>query len=222
MIESAVVHSLVVAGGGLLLGLIIALPCAYVGAFMTFRGKLIVETIFLLPLVLPPTIIGYGLLQLFGRNGILGELLELFELQLVFTLSGAVLAVMVVSFPLLYQGLKAAFLSVPSKLIEAAETLSANRLECLFYIIIPNSWHSILATILLSFCRGLGEFGATLMMAGYIEGKTDTMASAIYFAVLQGNEQKALTLGLINLAIGVVFLFIIQFLRKGGRHDLIN
>lgn len=215
---SPIFHSLYVAIFATGIGFLIALPFAYWDIYYPYKGRRIVEILFLLPLVLPPTIVGFYLLQLFGKYGVLGQLLERVNYSLIFTLQGATLATIVVILPLIFQGLKGAFASIPQNLIEVAQTLSANKRETLFRVILPNCWPSVIASILLAFCRGLGEFGASLMVAGYIEGKTDTIATAIYFAVQQGDTQQAFLLSAVNVAIGVVLLLIIQLLnhRKGA------
>ena len=215
---SPIFHSLYVAILATGIGFLIALPFAYWDVYYPYKGRRLVEILFLLPLVLPPTIVGFYLLQLFGKYGVLGQLLERVNYSLIFTLQGATLATIVVILPLIFQGLKGAFASIPQNLIEVAQTLSANKRETLFRVILPNCWPSVIASILLAFCRGLGEFGASLMVAGYIEGKTDTIATAIYFAVQQGDTQQAFLLSAVNVAIGVVLLLIIQLLnhRKGA------
>lgn len=215
---SPIFHSLYVAIFATGIGFLIALPFAYWDVYYPYKGRRIVEILFLLPLVLPPTIVGFYLLQLFGKYGVLGQLLERVNYSLIFTLQGATLATIVVILPLIFQGLKGAIASIPQNLIEVAQTLSANKRETLFRVILPNCWPSVIASILLAFCRGLGEFGASLMVAGYIEGKTDTIATAIYFAVQQGDTQQAFLLSAVNVAIGVVLLLIIQLLnhRKGA------
>lgn len=215
---SPIFHSLYVAIFATGIGFLIALPFAYWDVYYPYKGRRIIEILFLLPLVLPPTIVGFYLLQLFGKYGVLGQLLERVNYSLIFTLQGATLATIVVILPLIFQGLKGAFASIPQNLIEVAQTLSANKRETLFRVILPNCWPSVIASILLAFCRGLGEFGASLMVAGYIEGKTDTIATAIYFAVQQGDTQQAFLLSAVNVAIGVVLLLIIQLLnhRKGA------
>lgn len=212
-----VVHSLFIAVGATVSAFFLILPLSYAGAYKNYRGKIVVETVLLLPLILPPTIVGFGLLRLFGRHGLFGKLLNTIDVSLIFSLSGAMLATMIVVSPLLYQGMKGALASVPSSLIYAADTLSANTIEKLFLVILPNCWQSIVASVLLAFCRGLGEFGASLMVAGYIEGKTDTIATAIYFAVQQGNNEKALMLSLINVVMGLIILMIIQLLTRKKR-----
>lgn len=154
----------------------------------TFLGKNVVEAFFLLPLVLPPTVVGFGLLYLFGKNGIFGRILmELFGFQVVFTWYGAVLAATVVSFPLMYQSATAAFKQYDHRLEKAALTMGASKWKVFWTISFPLAWPGLLAGVVLAFARALGEFGATLMIAGYIPGMTDTIPLAIYFAVESGN-----------------------------------
>lgn len=175
--------------------------------FMTrkhFFGKHVLESLFLLPLVLPPTVVGFGLLLLFGKNGFLGKLLdEWFGITVVFTLTGAVIASIVVSFPLMYQSAVAAFTSVDHRLEDAARTMGASEWRLFWTVVFPLAWPGLLAGFVLSFARGLGEFGATLMLAGYLPGRTDTIPVAIYFAVEAGQMEKALFWVVIIVALGM-------------------
>ncbi|ARD46923.1 molybdenum ABC transporter permease subunit [Sporosarcina sp. P37] len=165
---------------------------AYLLAKREFFGKSILEALFLLPLVLPPTVVGFGLLILFGKKGWIGSwLLEWFDFQIVFTWIGAVIASIVVSFPLMYQSAAAAFESLDERLSNAARTMGASEWRVFWSVVFPLAWPGLLAGLVLSFARGLGEFGATLMLAGYIPGKTDTIPMAIYFAVESGQMEKA-------------------------------
>jgi len=158
-----------------------------------FWGKHVLESFLLLPLVLPPTVVGFGLLLLFGKNGIIGKwLTEWFGVQVVFSLTGAVIASVVVSFPLMYQSAAAAFSGIDRRYEDAARTMGASEWRVFWTISFPLAWPGLLAGFVLSFARGLGEFGTTLMLAGYIPGKTDTIPVAIYFAVEAGQMDKAL------------------------------
>lgn len=157
-----------------------------------FVGKNVLESIILLPLVLPPTVVGFGLLMLFGKNGPIGSvLLKWFDFQIVFTWIGAVIAAIVVSFPLMYQSASAAFQSYDRNLENAALTMGASKWRVFWTISFPLAWPGLLAGLVLSFARALGEFGATLMIAGYIPNKTDTIPIAIYFAVESGQTKTA-------------------------------
>jgi len=160
---------------------------AYMVARKAFFGKNILEAIFLLPLVLPPTVVGFALLFLFGKNGIIGKLLiNLFDFQVVFTWYGALLASIVVSFPLMYQSAAAAFQQYNKNIENAALTMGKSQWTVFWTISFPLAWPGLLAGLVLAFARGLGEFGATLMLAGYIPNVTDTIPLAIYFAVESG------------------------------------
>jgi len=163
-----------------------------------FPGKNVVESLIILPMVLPPTVLGYGLLILLGKRGPVGRfLLETFDIQLVFTWWAAVIASAVVSFPLMYQSAKAAFAGVDVSLEAAARTLGAKELRIFLTVTLPLAWPGILAGLVLSFARALGEFGATLMVAGNIPGKTQTIPLAIYFAVESGDTDAARNLVLV-------------------------
>lgn len=168
-----------------------------------FVGKDILEALFLLPLVLPPTVVGFGLLILFGKQGIIGKwLLDWFEITIIFTWHGAVIASVVVSFPLMYQTAVAALEQVDKGLEEVARLLGASEWRVFWTVTLPLAWPGLLAGLVLAFARGLGEFGATLMLAGYIPGKTDTLPLAIYFAVQGGNMQLAAFWVIIIIALG--------------------
>src|SRR5690625_1082921 len=171
---------------------IVGLLIARLTTRYSFWGKSILEACLLLPLVLPPTVVGFGLLYLFGRNGPLGKfLLQTFDLQIVFTWYAVVLAAVVVSFPLMYQSATAAFKQYDQNIENAALTMGASKWKVFWTISFPLAWPGLLSGLVLSFARALGEFGATLMIAGYIPGVTDTIPLAIYFAVESGNIKMA-------------------------------
>ncbi len=174
-----------------------ALPLARILARSEFKGKTLVESLLTLPLVLPPSVLGYGLLILIGKNGPIGQLLARFGLTLVFTWGAAVLASIVVAFPLMYQSAKAAFLSVNQNYEKSARTLGSSESKIFFTITLPLAWPGLMSGLILSFARALGEFGATLMVAGNIPGKTQTIPLAIYFAVNSGDKAAAQTLVII-------------------------
>lgn len=158
----------------------------------SFRGKSILEAIFMLPLVLPPTVVGFGLLYLFGKNGFIGQfLLKFFDFQVVFTWYAVIIAAVVVSFPLMYQSAAAAFQKYDPNVENAALTMGASKWKVFWTVSFPLAWPGLLAGLVLAFARALGEFGATLMIAGYIPNVTDTIPLAIYFAVESGNMEKA-------------------------------
>lgn len=157
-------------------------------------GKLIVETILLLPLVLPPTAVGFILLLLLGRQSWIGQLVErITSAPLLFTWWAAVIASVVVAFPLVYQTMKAGFSGVDRQVIDAAKVCGAGELQLLRFIVLPLAARSIVAAYILGFARSLGEFGATLMIAGNIPGKTQTLPIAVYTAVEAGELRLAWT-----------------------------
>ena len=163
--------------------LILGVACAYGMRRWHFPGKAALEAVFSLPLVMPPVVTGFILLVLIGKQGPVGRFLEnCFQLQLIFTPYAAVLAGTVVAFPLMYQSVKAAFQSIDPKLEDAARTLGATDLRVFLTVTLPLAWPGVVAGVVLSFARALGEFGATIMVAGNIPGKTQTLPLAIYFA----------------------------------------
>ncbi|MNW23428.1 Molybdenum transport system permease protein ModB [compost metagenome] len=156
------------------------------------RGKLVLETIFMLPLVLPPTVVGFLLLVLLGRRSWLGQWIEwLFHAPIIFSWWAAVLASIVVAFPLVYQTMKTAFDAVDQSLEDSARSAGAGEWQVFRYITLPMTYPSLLTAAILGFARSLGEFGATLMIAGNIPEKTQTVPTAIYVAVDAGNQPMA-------------------------------
>jgi molybdate transport system permease protein len=153
-----------------------------------YRGKArsLIEGFLIAPLILPPTVVGFILLILFGKNGILGQTLTRWNLGLVFTWYAAVLAAIIVSFPLMYRAALGAFEQIDSLLLDVAKLEGASEIAVFWYIALPLAMPGILAGTVLTFARALGEFGATLMLAGNIPGQTQTMPMAIYFAVEAG------------------------------------
>lgn len=155
-------------------------------------GKLVLETIFMLPLVLPPTVVGFLLLVVLGRRSWLGQWIEwLFHAPIIFSWWAAVLASIVVAFPLVYQTMKTAFDAVDHSLEDAARSAGAGEWQVFRYITLPLTYPSLLTAAILGFARSLGEFGATLMIAGNIPEKTQTVPTAIYVAVDAGNQTMA-------------------------------
>lgn len=165
------------------------------GNFMSrkkFKGKAIMETVFLLPLVLPPTVVGFLLIILFGANSPAGQWIEwIFKQPVMFTWWAAVIASTVVAFPLMYQSAKTGFEAIDEDIEHAARVDGANEWNLFMFVSIPLALKSIISGGILSFARALGEFGATLMFAGNIPGKTQTTPTAIYIAIDSGNMQMA-------------------------------
>lgn len=185
--------------------LLISLKTSIVATFITFvigvyvaylvtklnKFKGIIDGILTLPLVLPPTVVGFFLLVFLGRNGIIGKCLALYDKSIVFTVTAAVIASTVVSLPLMYRTTRGAFEQLDRDIIHVAKTLGLSEHKIFLKIMLPNSFPSIMAGTVLAFARALGEFGATIMVAGNIPGKTQTMSVAVYTAVQAGNRPLA-------------------------------
>lgn len=217
---SPVILSLKVALTAIVLVVCFCVPIAGFMAKREFWGKDLLESVITLPLVLPPSVVGFFLLYLFGKNGPLGKFLEhYFHYQVVFSLAGAVLAAAVVSFPLMYQSLKAAIESVDENLEKTARTLGAGELKIFFTITFPLAMNGFIAGFVLAFTRSLGEFGATLMIAGNIPGRTQTMPLAIYFASEAGETSKAGVLVFIMTAFSFFVIYGLNLWRRNtGRN----
>jgi molybdate transport system permease protein len=180
-----------------------------------FPGKDVVDAVLLLPLVLPPVVTGFLLLVLLGRGGPVGRFLEdSLGVRVLFTVHAAVIAAVVVAFPLMYQSAKAAFQSVDARLEDAARTLGAGEARVFLTVTLPLSWPGLVAGTVLSFARSLGEFGATVMVAGNIPGLTTTVPLAIYFAADAGQMRQA---GLYALVIGAASMVMVVALNVWTR-----
>lgn len=184
-----------------------------------FWGKTLWEAVFLLPLVLPPVVTGYLLLLLMGKNGPLGILLQrAFSWSLLFTPWAAIIAAAIVAFPLMYQSAKAAFAGLDPAWQDAARSLGARPLKVFWTIALPLSWPGLAAGALLSFARALGEFGATIMVAGNIAGKTATMPTAIYTAAEGGDFATAGVYSLVLGALNFVFVLALSVWARRNRN----
>lgn len=188
---SPLLISLKVSIYGILIILITALPSAWISTFYMKKYKGILDSIFTLPMVLPPTVVGFFLLVILGKRGLLGNFFENLGFGFIFSSRGAVVAVVIVAFPLMYKTVSSAFEEIDENIISAARLLGASELKLFFTIGIPLSIQGIAAGVVLSFARALGEFGATLMIAGNIPGKTQTIPLAIYFAMESGDVKTA-------------------------------
>ena len=155
------------------------------------RGRALIDAVLSLPLVLPPTVMGFLILISVGANSAVGKFLDAFGLKLVFTWQGAAVAAAVVSFPVMYRGIRGALEQVDPTVIQAGRTLGLSEFKILRKVILPMAAPGILASVVLSFARCLGEFGATLMVAGNIPGKTQTMSVAVYTAMQGGDRELA-------------------------------
>ena len=168
----------------------------------------VVDSLLTLPLVMPPTVLGYYLLVLLGRRGMFGAWLDRLGIQLVFPWQGAVIASMIVAFPLVLKSARAAFESVDPQLERAARTLGVGEAAIFFRVTLPLAMRGILAGTLLAFARALGEFGATLMIAGNLPGRTQTLSVAVYAAVQAGDDHTANILVLVTSVTCVVILLL--------------
>ena len=180
------------------------------------RGPLpaLLDALCTLPLVLPPTVLGYYLILLVGRRGVFGHWLADMGINLIFSWQGAVVAATVVVFPLIYKSARAALEQVDPHLEHAARTLGSSEWRVFVSVSLPLAWRGIFAGLMLAFARGMGEFGATLMIAGNIPGKTQTLALAIYDAFQAGNDVQAVWLVIITSAVCVSLLMAAELLLK--------
>ncbi|PJO77399.1 molybdate ABC transporter permease subunit [Neisseria brasiliensis] len=200
--------SLKIAATATLLNTVLAVAVGFTLARWRFIGRNVLDTLLTLPMVLPPTVLGYYLLVAFGRNSAFGVWLkDTFDINLIFTWQGAVIAAMVVTFPLIFKPARAAFEEVNPQLEQAARVLGLSEAAVFFRVSLPLAWRGILAGILLAFARALGEFGATLMIAGSIPGQTQTLSIAIYEAVQAGDD--ALANGLVVLVSAVCIMILL-------------
>ena len=178
-----------------------------------YQGRLknVLDSLFILPMVLPPTVVGYALLLLFGANGPIGKILLRLGTSVVFSWPATVIAAVVVSFPIMYLTTRGAFEQVESNIEDAARTLGASEWRVFWTVTLPLAWPGVASATVLALARALGEFGATLMLAGNIPGRTTTIPVAIYFAIQANDNQRALTLSLIVLAFSFVSLLAIAY-----------
>ncbi|SHF12361.1 molybdate transport system permease protein [Desulfofundulus australicus DSM 11792] len=210
--------SLRVAGLAVLFVFLAGVPVARLMAGRDFPGKDAVEALLTLPLVLPPTVVGFGLLFLFGKHGPLGRLLEnLWGVSVIFNWWGAVVASTVVAFPLLYQAVRASFQAIDRNIENAARTLGASEWRVFQTISLPLAWPGLVAGIVMAFARALGEFGATLMVAGNIPGRTQTAPLAIYAATESGDNRTALVLVVLMTLLSFIVIF---WVNRWSKHRL--
>ena len=190
---------------------VVGIFMAYFTARVNFPGKGIVDILITLPLVLPPTVVGYYLIILLGRKGpIGGPIYQLTGFSFIFSWYGAVVAASIVSFPLISRAARAAIASVDENLIKASYTLGRSESATAFGVVLPLAWRGIIAGLVLAFARALGEFGATLMLAGNIPGRTNTIPIAIYTSVASGDLREANLLVLLLTSVSFIMLYIIN------------
>jgi molybdate transport system permease protein len=196
---------------------------AYLLVFVRVPGKAVLEGLINLPLVLPPVVVGYLLLLLFGQSGPLGGLLHSMGLRVVFTLTGAVIASAVVGFPLLVRSIRTGMEDIDKRYLQASRTLGARWWDTLLTIILPLSGRAVLAGMTLMFARSLGEFGATIILAGNIPGITQTIPLAIYeYTNTPGGDRLALTLCLVSIALSFAVLLINESISRKFRQRAVQ
>lgn len=207
------VLSLKVASVATLLALGLGLGLGWLFAHKRFVGRSLLEAVLVLPMVLPPTVVGYAILLALGRHSWLGgQLYRYFDYTLIFNWHGAVVASAIVAMPLVFKSSIAAFNSVDPALESAAATLGQSRLSTFLRVSLPLAWPGILAGTMLAFARAMGEFGASLMVAGSIPGRTETLSMAIYNASQAGEDHRALVLVLITCALSIAVLLASNYL----------
>lgn len=208
----ALALTLKVAGWATALNLILGVGVGYAMARWRFPGRELADALLTLPMVMPPTVLGYYLLVLIGTHGPVGAwLLQHFGIRMIFTWQAAVIAATVVSFPLVFKSARAAFETVDPQLEDAARLLGIGEVAVFLRVSLPLAWRGVLAGLLLSFARALGEFGATLMVAGSIPGKTQTLSIAVYEAVQAGQDDSA------NFLVAVTSIVCVSVLLAAGR-----
>jgi len=213
---TALALSLKVACWATAIALVLGVAVGFLLARRRFPGRELLDTILTLPMVMPPTVLGYYLLVLLGRKGWIGQgLQDWFGINLIFTWQGAVIAAAIVAFPLVFKPARAAFETVDGRLEDAARVLGISEAALFLRVTLPLAWRGILAGALLAFARAMGEFGATLMVAGSIPGRTQTLSIAVYEAVQAGQDDIANTLVLITSAVCMAVLLTAGRLAPG-------
>lgn len=193
----------------------------FIGIFLAYQVKKlpswlkgVVDVILTLPLVLPPTVIGFFLLKILGPNSLIGQFFQTINVNLIMRWYSAIFACILVSFPLMYRTSRAAFESFEENIIFAGQTLGKSDSWIFWRLILPNSKNEILAGLILAFSRALGEYGATSMIAGYIPNKTATISTTIYQLWRIGNDSLAYKWAMINILISLIVLLAINIFEK--------
>ncbi len=194
-----------------LITFVLGLLAAYFMAGYRRKWKGLIDGIFILPMVLPPTVVGFLLLILVGRKGPIGIIFQYFNTNIIFSWSATVIAAVVVSFPMMYKTAKGAFEQIDQNILYAARTLGVPEWKVFLKVSIPLAWPGIVAGGILAFARALGEFGATMMLAGNIPGRTQTIPMAIYFAVAGGDEELAYIWVVLIMIISFLVIFIMNY-----------
>ena len=210
-------NSLIIVFLGIIITTFLSLSIIFFSGYFPKKVKNIIDVVVTLPLFIPPSVSGYFILSVFGVQGIIGKpFYDYFGIRFTFTVYGAVIAGVIVSLPIVYQSIKLTISSIDKEYFEEAELLGADNYHFFIDIVFPMSKRGIFAGIVLGAGRILGEFGATLMVAGNIPNKTQTLPIAIYSAVESGEDKKAMFLVLIVLWISIVIMFVYNFLKKRG------
>ncbi|MEN6373731.1 MAG: molybdate ABC transporter permease subunit [Smithella sp.] len=212
----AIFLSVKVASVATLLSLPFGFAVAYIMTYKKFRGMVVLDVLVNLPLTLPPVVVGYLLLLLLGQNGLIGKwVLQPLGIRLIFTWKAAVIATAVVGFPLMVRSMRTGMEAIDKQLIEASRTLGAGWLDTIITVIMPLSVRGILAGSILMFARGLGEFGATIIVAGNIPGVTQTIPLAIYeYVSSPRGDVMAMSLCLVSITISVIVLIFHEWLGR--------
>ena len=209
---TALALTLKVAGWATAINLVLGVGVGYALSRWRFPGRDVLDALLTLPMVMPPTVLGYYLLVVIGSQGVVGAwLLQNFGIRLIFTWQAAVIAATIVAFPLVFKAARAAFENVDRQCEDAARTLGLGEWGLFLRVSLPLAWRGILAGLLLAFARALGEFGATLMVAGSIAGQTQTLSIAVYEAVQAGQDDTA------NFLVMVTSLVCLAVLLSAGR-----
>jgi molybdate transport system permease protein len=209
---TALALTLKVAGWATGINLVLGVGVGYALSRWRFPGRDVLDALLTLPMVMPPTVLGYYLLVVIGSQGVVGAwLLQNFGIRLIFTWQAAVIAATIVAFPLVFRAARAAFENVDPQCEDAARTLGLGEWGLFLRVSLPLAWRGILAGLLLAFARALGEFGATLMVAGSIAGQTQTLSIAVYEAVQAGQDDTA------NFLVMVTSLVCMAVLLSAGR-----
>ena len=213
----AIKNSLIIAFFGIIITTFLSLLIIFIRGYFPKKIRSVIDIVVTLPLFIPPSVSGYFILSVFGIQGVIGKpLYDYFGIRFTFTVYGAVVAGVIVSLPIVYQSIKLAISSIDREYFEEAELLGADNYHFFIDIVFPMSKKGIFAGIVLGAGRILGEFGATLMVAGNIPNKTQTLPLAIYSAVENGEDKEAVFLVLIILWISIIIMFVYNFLKKRG------
>ena len=219
----AILLSLKVTGISTLITGIAGIITAFLFTKYNFKFKNILETFILMPMALPPTVVGYLIILIIGKRGFLGQFLyKFFGVNVLFTWQAACIAAIIVSFPLIFENAKTAFGYVDSDIKDAARVDGANELQLFFFVILPVAMNGILGGLILAFIRALGEFGATLIVAGNIPGKTQTIPLLIYFSIGSGDYKTANILVLFIIFLSMTLVLITNKLLKNPMYQKVK